>query len=103
MVLACVQKTQTRVGRQTRVGGQSASQRARRCEKARDADLGFGVPRPVGLMGHSRLDNRALFSTRRLAEERAVGLPLLAISAAALALQAERVLDEPPRESEWWN
>ena len=97
MVLACVERTQTRVGRQTRVGGQSASQRARRCEKARVADPGFGVPRPVGLMGHSRLDNRALFSTRRLAEEGAVGLLLLAIGAAALALQSERVLDEPPR------
>ena len=69
----------------------------RRREKARVADLGVGQPRPVGLMGHSRLANRALFSTRRLAEEGAVGLPLLAISAAALALQAERVLDEPPR------
>ena len=97
MVLACVERTQTRVGRQTRVDGQSASQRARRCERARVADLGVDEPRPVGLMGHSRLANGALFSTRGFAEEGAVCLPLLAISAAALALQAERVLDEPPR------
>jgi hypothetical protein len=64
------------------------------------ANLGVGQPRSVGMMGHSWPANRALLSTRRLAEEGAVSLPLLAISAAALTLQAERVLDEPPRERE---
>ena len=108
VVLACVEKTHasgTRTGGKADTGGQarvplSAREGARRRERARLAGLGVGQFRPVGLMGHSWPANRALFSTRRLAEEGAVGLPLLARGAAALALQSERVLDEPPRKSE---